>query len=313
MAGEGTMVSSDRTGRLYGLGVAAVIGAAICASSAGIIVRGMESADAWQILFYRAPAFTLMILLLVVLRHGRATPAAFLAIGRPGLVLALALGLAFIAFIVALTLTTVADVVLILATSPLIAALIGRAVLGEPIGTATLGAMLLAMIGVMIMVAGGQGEGVATPLAGQRLEGLLVAVGACLGYAVAVVALRAGRSVDMMAATCLSGVVAFAVVGLTVGSVAIPSHDIALALLLGTVQLGGQYALITYASRTIPAGQIALIMLLEVVLAPLWVWIGVGETPATAVLFGGAVVMGGLLLQSTVALRRNATPPSIEP
>lgn len=302
------MRSDDRTDaaqrRLYGLGIGAVLMAAVCASIAGILVRGIESADAWQILFFRALAFTATIFSLVLIRHGRATPAAFLAIGRSGLVLALALGLAFIAFIFALTLTAVADVVLILATSPLIAAVISRVVLGEAIGGTTLAAMAVALIGVVIMVAGESQT--ARPIAGDRLTGMLVAFGACLGYAVSIVALRAGRAVDMMPATCLSGVVALVITSLLVGSLAVPARDIGLALLLGTAQLGGQYALITYASRVVPAGQIALVMLLEVVLAPLWVWIGVGEVPGGAVLLGGGVVLAGLLLQSTGSLRRAA-------
>jgi len=280
----------------YRWGVAAVLLAALCASSAGIIVRHVEVADAWQILFYRALAFTGMLFAMVLARHGRATGAAFRAIGWPGLVLAVALGTAFIAFIFALTLTTVANTVFILGASPLAAALLGRLVLGEGISAATLMAMVGALIGVALMVGDSLGSG--------SLDGNLAALIACLGYAVAVVSLRAGRAVDMMPATCLSGVFALLVCSLLVGSLAIPTTDILLALLLGSGQLGAQYALITYASRFVPAGQIALIMLLEVLVAPLWVWIGVGEVPADMTLLGGFVVLAALLLQMAGSLKR---------
>lgn len=282
----------------YRWGVAAVLLAALCASSAGIIVRHIEAADAWQILFYRALAFIGMLLALVLARHGRATPAAFRAIGRPGLVMALALGSAFIAFIFALTLTTVANTVFILAVSPLAAALLARLVLGERIGRATLAAMAAALIGVALMVGDSLGSG--------SFDGNLMALLACLGYAAAIVALRAGRAVDMMPATCLSGAFALLVCSLLVGSLAIPAGDILLSLLLGTGQLGAQYALITYASRAVPAGQITLIMLLEVLLAPLWVWIGIGEVPADMTLVGGAVVLAAVLLQILAPMRRAA-------
>ena len=280
----------------YRWGVAAVLLAALCASSAGLIVRHIEAADAWQILFYRALAFTGMLFLMVVLRHGRTTASAFRAIGWPGLVMAVALGSAFIGFIFALTLTTVANTVFILGVSPLAAALLSRMVLGERITATTLAAMIGALIGVALMVGDSLGSG--------NLSGNVAALIACLGYAVAIVALRAGRAVDMMPATCLSGAFALLVCGLMVGSIAIPTNDILLALLLGTGQLGAQYALITYASRFVPAGQIALIMLLEVLVAPLWVWLAVGEVPADMTLLGGFVVLAALLLQMVGSTRR---------
>lgn len=281
--------SVGASARAYGWGLAAIVLAALCASSAGLIVRHIAAADPWQILVYRALGFIALILALVLARHGRGTAAAFRAIGWPGLVMAACLGSAFIAFIFALTLASVAETVVILAVSPLAAALIARLFLGERIGARTLAAMLAALLGVALMV----GDG----LNGGGLAGNLVALAACLGYAGAIVALRAGRRVDMMPATCLSGVFALAVSGLLVGSLVIPPRDILLALLLGTGQLGAQYALITIAARAVPAGQIALVMLLEVLLAPLWVWLALGETPATTTLIGGAVVLGALLVQ----------------
>ena len=133
--------------------------------------------------------------------------------------------------------------------------------------------------------------------------GSLMALLACLGYAAAIVALRAGKSVDMMPATCLAGFVAFLICLSLVGDVAISRHDLTIALLLGTAQIGLQYLLITLAARHVPAAQIALIMLSEVVLGPLWVWLGVGEVPSSATLFGGAIVLAAVLAQTLYTLR----------
>ena len=266
------------------LGVAAVLLAAFCASSAGLIVRHIETANAWQILVFRALAFVAMILILVVGKHGRGTAGAFRAIGWTGVTMALSLGSAFIAFIFALTMTTVADAVIILGASPLLAALIARVAIGERIGSVTFIAMVGAFLGVVLMLGDSAGSG--------RLLGNMAAILACLGYAGAIVALRAGRAVDMMPATCLSGVFALAISLPMAGSLALPRDDILLALLLGSGQLGAQYALITYASRLVPASQIALIMMLEVILAPLWVWLFLGEIPATMTFLGRRVGAG---------------------
>ena len=292
--GSGT-ARRGRHGRGYAYGLAAILLAAIAASSAGILVRQIEVASGWQILFYRSLAFSLVVLVVVVGRHRSRTVAAFRAIGRPGLVAAISLGGAFIAFIFALLWTTVAEAVFILSCAPFFAALLGRMVLGEAVGGAMWAAMAIALGGIAVMVADGLGGGG---------WGAAAALAACLGYAAAIVALRAGRGVDMMPATCLSGVFAGLVCLPFVGSLAIGGHDLVFALVLGSGQIGLQYILVTIAARHVPAAQIALLMLVEVALAPLWVWIGIGEVPSGHTLAGGAIVAVAVAAQAVHALRR---------
>jgi len=140
-----------------------------------------------------------------------------------------------------------------------------------------------------------------------------VALGACLGYAAAIVALRAGRDVDMMPATCLSGVFAMFVCAVLVGDFTIGARDLVLSLILGAGQIGLQYIMITISARVVPAAEIALIMLLEVVLAPLWVWIGVGETPGAMTLAGGGIVVAAVLGQTLIGLRQARPVPGTDP
>ena len=286
-----------RMARGYALGLAAILLAAIAASSAGILLRQIEAASGWQVLFYRSLAFALVVLVVVVVRHRSGTVAAFRAIGVPGLVAAVSLGGAFIAFIFALLWTTVAEAVFILSSAPFFAALLARLVLREAVGPATWVAMAVALGGIAVMLSNGLGGGG---------WGAAAALAACIGYAGAIVALRAGRRVDMMPATCLSGVFAGLVCLPFAGSLAIGGHDLMFALLLGSGQIGLQYILVTIAARHVPAAQIALLMLVEVALAPLWVWIGVGEVPGGHTLTGGAIVVAAVAAQAVHALRREA-------
>jgi drug/metabolite transporter (DMT)-like permease len=286
--------------RRYLLGLAGVFLAALAASSAGILLRQIEAADGWQILFYRSLAFVAVLLAYIVAQRRRDTLRAFLAIGWPGLVVALALGSAFIAFIFAMLLTTVAQAVFILSAAPFFAALLGLAVLRERVAPLTWISMAAALAGVGVMMAQGLVGGSAS---GGAFLGSLVALAACLGYAAAIVALRAGRRVDMMPATCLAGVFAGGVCFFLADDLAIGGRDLTFALLLGSAQIGLQYLLITLSARHVPAAQIALVMLVEVVLAPLWVWLGVGEAPSPATLLGGAIVLAAVLAQTLHALR----------
>ena len=286
--------------RRYLLGLAGVLLAALAASSAGILLRQIESADGWQILFYRSLAFVAVLFVYIVAQRRRDTIGAFLAIGWPGVMVALALGGAFIAFIFSMLLTTVAQAVFILSASPFFAALLGLVFLRERVAVLTWISMTVALVGIGVMMSQ---DLLSSGVSRSALAGSLVALAACLGYAAAIVALRAGRQVDMMPATCLAGVFAGGVCFLLASDLAIGGRDLAFALLLGSAQIGLQYLLITLSSRHVPAAQITLVMLIEVVLAPLWVWLGVGEAPSSATLLGGAIVLAAVLAQTLSGLR----------
>ncbi len=278
----------------YKLGIAAVLVAGLCGSSVGVLVRLIEDANGWQILFYRSVSFALLVLAFMLVRNGRDTFTRFLKTGVWGAVVSICLGSAFIAYIFAVLLTTVASAVFILSASPFIAALLSWICLGEKASGVSWACMTAGLLGVAIMMA----EGL---LAGSAL-GSAVALIAALGYAASIVAYRAGKDIDMMPATCLAGVFAAFVTLFLVDDFMLSGNDLAIAVLLGTVQVGLQYILITLAAKHVPAAEITLLMLSEVILAPVWVWIGFGETPALLTLIGGAVVLLAVTVQAGTAI-----------
>ena len=147
--------------------------------------------------------------------------------------------------------------------------------------------MLLATVGVAVMVgAGGKGN----------LTGDAMAFGAPIGFAVAIVVTRRHREITMAPATCLSQALLIVFVGpLSEGPV--HPHDLIWLALLGVVQLGLGLIFFTAAARLITAAEIAVISLLEVVLGPIWVWIGVHERPTVATVVGGMVVLMAVIAQ----------------
>lgn len=294
--------SSRLSPRVTGIALAAL--AAVFASTAGVLLRYIESADAWTILFYRSLGFALTVLLYVIVHHRLETPARFRAVGALGAVVAVSLGGAFLAFVLAMVQTNVATVMAVLSVAPMMAGLLGWVLLGErPTSTAWL-AMFTAFTGVSLVV----GNGIA---AGEE-TGLVFAALACLGYAGALVGLRAGRRRDMMPALCLSGLVACVVSLFMAGGLAIGANDLLISILLGTVQIGAQYILLTIAARFITARDIALVMILEVILAPLWVWMLVGETVPLMVLYGGAMVIAALVMNAMAPERADIDPDILQ-
>ncbi len=287
--------------RLLGIGLAVL--AAVFASSAGLLLRFAEGADPWVLLVFRSLGYVTAVGLFILLRQGRRFFTAFGHIGGAGLVVAVSLGLAFIAFVLALMQANVATVVAVLSLSPLLAGLIGWAFLGERPSLLSWGAMTITIIGVSLVVLADLGAEAAP---GRRpVQGLLLAVLACAGYTIAVVGLRSGRARDMSPAVCLSGVVAgiislsFVLFWGTGGIDALASasaHEVLIGILLGTVQLGAQYILLTIATRYASAADVALAMILEVVLAPLWVWLFVGEAMTALALGGGGLIVAALIV-----------------
>lgn len=282
--------------RLYALGLASVIAASFFTSLAGIFVRLTEDAEGFTLLFYRSLAFVLFMAVFLGFRYRGRTADAFRAIGWPGLVVALALGIAFMSFILALMETSVARVVFIGGTSPFVAAALAWLVLRERLGPTTLLAMVGAFLGIAVMVGEGLAEG--------SMLGLLLAFIPVLGYAVTLVCFRVKKGEDMLPAVFLAGVVAMVASAILAPTLAISANDLVMAILLGVVQLGFQYVLITYGVRRVPAAEVALLGRLQLVLGPFWVWIGVGEVPTVATLLGGGIILGVVLLHSLVMLRR---------
>lgn len=254
-----------------------------CLSTAGVLLRHVESANGWQILFYRGLFFFLtMVLFLIVQYRGRFFTALYTT-GKPGIFLGTTLGLASVLYIFGILSTTVANVVFIISAAPLITALAARLILGERPSAGTWAAMAAALFGVGLMV----GDG----LAGGGLFGVLCALGVAISFAALLITLRLNRGIDMLPALCIGGFVSAAIaVGMT-SDLSIPLRDMAICFILGTVQFGGGFILITLGARYLLAAETALLSLTETVLAPLWVWLAINETPSVLTLAGGAVVI----------------------
>ena len=285
-------------GPSYGRGVAFVLAGGTCLSLGGVLIRHIETAGGWQIVFYRAIGFILALSVYLAFRHRRRFFASFLAIGWPGVIAATSLGLGTACYVFGMLLTSVANVVFTLSVGPFFAAAVAWLVLRERIRLPTLLAMLAAAAGVGLMFADG--------LVGGTWLGNVIALGAPLTLAITVVAWRSKRGVDMVPATLLSGVIGLAIGALMADDLAVSSHDLLLSLLLGSAQLGAGFLLFTLGARSVPAGEVPLYGLAETVLAPIWVWLAINEVPSTLTLSGGAVVLSAVVLAAVAGLRSGA-------
>ncbi|MGZ9058168.1 MAG: DMT family transporter [Burkholderiaceae bacterium] len=206
----------------------------------------------------------------------------------------------FTCFMLALTLTSTANTLIVLAVAPLTTALLARAFLTAPIPPRTWAAIAIATIGIGAMFADSL-----RIESGAAALGMLIAFGAPLASAINVVILKKrGASVDLIPAIFLGGTISAALVLPFSLPFMADARDIALLALLGFFQLGLPCMLLVIAARQLSATEVALLALLEVVLGPLWAWLGAGEVPTASTLFGGGLVLSALVFNEVVAARR---------
>ena len=279
----------------HATGVALVLAGGGLLSLSGIALRHMEDATGWQIIFYRSLTISVAVFLWLVFSYRTRVFRAFATAGRAGLIAGVSLGLGSACYIYALLLTTVANALFIISAAPFMAAVLAWMVLRERVRPATWATMAVALAGIAIMVFGG--------IRGGRLLGNLVAFGTPVSFAIMLVTLRRAGDRDMIPAICLAGVVGTVLGFLMADTLAISFHDLALCIFLGVVQYGGGFVLLTLGARHLPAAEVALLSLVETVLAPIWVWLGVGEVPALLTLAGGVIVLVAVIVQAVSGMR----------
>ena len=296
------MPSSDRAPRdpAYARGILLVMAAGGFWSLGGILVRLIETAGPWQILLVRSASLSIALFMVLLVRHRGALLGELRGIGLDGVVGALCLGVAFTGFIFSLIHTSVANAVFMLSASPFFTAPLAWMLLGEPVRRGTWIAMSLALVGVAVMVAGGIGAG--------ALFGNLAALAAVLGFAGFAVTLRRKRLTDSLTLACLAGIFTAVAAAALVDDFAYSTYDFAVCAVMGVIQIGAGMVLFTLGSRHVPAVELTLLSLTEVVLAPIWVWLWIAETPRPWTLIGGAVVIAALIGHALSGMRRKPPP-----
>jgi len=286
------LAAQHRRGRLF------VVFAAVAWSTAGILQRELSAGVATQIAG-RAFFAVLALLMFVAVSEQGAVLRAFRAIGRGGLAIAVLMAVASGSFIVALNHASVASVLFMQALAPIIAAALGT-VVGEPVPRRTWMTMAVALVGVALMV-GGPGR--------PGALGIALSLVMSVAFAGALVITRHRRDVSMAPATCLSQLLLLVVAAPFAQVHEVGGGDLGLFIALGVGQIGLGLMCLSIGARLIPAAEVALITLLEIVLGPIWVWIFRSEQPGAATLAGGLIVLAAVALQARAPTESSVPPP----
>jgi drug/metabolite transporter (DMT)-like permease len=265
-----------------------MLAAGLCWSTGGIFVRNVAMANAWEIVFWRSIFMVLFLFGMLAWWHRGAVWSKISAVGAAGLLSGALLAATFFFFILSITRNTAANTFVLMSTGPFFVALMGLAFLGERVPGRTWAAIAVALAGITLMFAEGLDAG--------RSFGNLLALGVPAAFAVNIVILRRMHAtVDMVPAVLIAGLISIVVAIPFAWPLAPAPRDLALLAPMGVVQLGLGCVLMTRATRYLTASEIGLLCLVETILAPIWVWIGVGERPSALALAGGMVVITALI------------------
>ena len=261
-----------------------------CLSWGGFIIRSFEEASVWQILFLRSLFFLLALIAFLLATYKKKTLNTIKESGLPGLLGGFVLSFSFVAFVVAMSNTTVANVVFIISTQTMFLAIFGYFYLKEKVSLIGLISIFLAMSGIIIMVG--------DSISGGSLFGNVVALAIPINFAILVMIIRKNTKVDMVPAIFYSGIFSLIYGFFLAESFEFTKHDLWMGFLLGVPQLAVSFICITIGSRTVDSATVGLLMLMETLCAPLWVWLFLNEIPPISVFIGGAVIISAIILKS---------------
>ena len=281
------------TGRLW------VLSAGLCMSLGGPIIRLADDSTPWQFLFYRSIGAAAIILVYFLVTRRRVLELVRSA-GMNGLVGGLGLAVAFTGYVWGVMHSTVANALFLISASPLVAAFLGWMVLRERVARSMWFAMFGVIVGVTIMIGEGLAEG--------DLLGDLAALASAVGFAGFSVAIRRGRDTDMSPTILIGAAIttAFSAVMAAAGGtgLAAPMMDVGLAAAYGVLVIGAGIFMLTIGARNVPAAELLVLSLTEVVFASIWVWLAFGEVPSVLTLVGGLIILGSIGGQAVAGMRR---------
>ena len=250
----------------------------------GLVLRNIETADNWTVIFYRAVSFSTAVFLVLLFKYRQRVFLQITQIGPSGLLAGMCLGTANICFILSMTITTVANTVFTISLIPFITAILALFFLKESLKRITIYTMIGALVGLMIMFYGALNSG---DFLGNALA-LITAV----SFSCFTLILRVSKNLEMLPCLILSGLIAITVsFVLKDGLLQISRHDMLLCFLLGGFMSAFVNCCFIFATKFLVAAEATLFFFIEIALSPIWVWLFANEIISRNTLVGGLLIL----------------------
>jgi len=272
-----------------------ILSGALCMSFAALFVKLIQNADGFQILFYRGFPQCMMVMIVACFIRRISLVEFFKSIDKTDLILGFTMCIAFSFYIFALLNTSVASALFILSISPVFAALLSWRIIGEIPTKTTWIAILFAMVGVTVMVGADFTRG--------QLIGNLFAMISAFSFALMLVFARKSKKSDVLTGNFLGAgfaILMAIILAYSYGDgLIVSTQDMLLSFALGAFTIGIGIAFVAWAAPYLPAPNVGVLVLIESVLAPVWVWLFLDMPMKYQEILGGLIILCAVLILST--------------
>ncbi|OZG71020.1 EamA family transporter [Hahella sp. CCB-MM4] len=272
---------------------AAIIGVTVLSFDA-LLVR-LAAANEWDVMFWRG-FFIFLTMASLSVRSGQWRAMLVKETAGAAWSVALLYGVSTGLFVLSVSNTMVANTVVILSSSPFFAALFSWLLIGEVIRLRTSMAILACMFGVAVVFSSSMESG------GWLGDGLALVLAILMGLSLTI--LRSNPGIPRIPIIAVSGMVAALLALPFAHPLTLEADSYGWLALMGLLQMPMASLLIMVATRYLPSPEVSLFLLIETVLAPVWVWWVVGEIPPSLALVGGVIVIGTIAVHSILALKQ---------
>ena len=257
----------------------------------GLLIREWEGGDVWQIIFWRSVFFNLTLILFLYFIYKKESFLIMKKSGIPGVLGGIAMAVGFTAYVFAMSTTTVANVLFIISTQTIWLALFGYLFLKEKISLKTFLSIVLAMLGILVMIGGSLNTG--------SMLGNLAALFIPINFAFLILLIRKYPNLDLVPALFFGGLIIMFFSFFMTDTTVVSKHNLIVGFLLGSFQHAFGFVCIVIGARSTPAVVVGLLMLVETLLGPFWVWVFLAEIPPMSVFIGGGIIILAVILKTS--------------
>ena len=255
----------------------------------------LSSIDTWGLVFYRGiiPFFTVFFGMLLIYRLNFFK--ILMTSGIHGIIYVITFSITNITFVVSIENTNVANTLVMIATAPMLSAILGSIFLKEPPDKKTLISIIITFLSVIYIFFDSLKLG--------NFYGDILGFITAIGLAVGAVTIRSAKSKNLVPAAVVGKLLVATFALLFVENFSLINQDMIIVPLMCILCVAIPFVLVTIAPRFIPAAEVNLFFLLETIIGPIWVWLIIKEQPSVETLFGGVVIIITIAIHSFLKLR----------
>ena len=255
----------------------------------------LSSIDTWGLVFYRGiiPFFAVFFGMLLIYRLNFFK--ILMTSGIHGIIYVITFSITNITFVVSIQNTNVANTLVMIATAPMLSAILGSIFLKEPPDKKTLISIIITFLSVIYIFFDSLKLG--------NFYGDILGLITAIGLAVGAVTIRSAKSKNLVPAAVVGKLLVATFALLFVENFALINQDMIIVPLMCILCVAIPFVLVTIAPRFIPAAEVNLFFLLETIIGPIWVWLIIKEQPSVETLFGGVVIIITIAIHSFLKLR----------